>query len=278
MPGDAQDGAPLATTAAFVRRRRSYPRIVVAEHGKLPGSNEIGAKAASEAIQREIVRAGPVTCNLDAEPLLTYLLLVLPRRNPPNGRGANDTDHVVEVVGWGVADGKPYWEISNSWGEYWGEAGFGKVLRGVDDSMIESSCTYADVGGWGAPGVSFQAASDDEGRRDRTRLHAGPGSGSRRSAPVEPERAALVLLVAVVAFFVACLMLRRRCARPILRSLMTLSKSSPLPDSGDARSMGDSRVTPARNACTLTNAADGHGRADLNQCLVFLCCASCGPH
>ena len=42
-------------------------------------------------------------------------------------KGANDTDHVVEVVGWGVRMA-PFWEIRNSWGEYWGEAGFGKVL------------------------------------------------------------------------------------------------------------------------------------------------------
>jgi len=134
--------------------------------------------------------------------------------NPPLGRGANDTDHVVEVVGWGVADGKEFWEIRNSWGEYWGEAGFGRVLRGVDDSMIESSCTYADVGGWGAPGVSWQAASDDDG--DAIELVQSvswvwePAVGG----VVEPSRASLVLLVAVVAFGVAYLMLRRRGDAP----------------------------------------------------------------
>ena len=150
-----------------------------------------------------------MTCNLDAEPLLTYTSGIA-EANPPNGRGANDTDHVVEVVGWGVSNGKEYWEIRNSWGEYWGEAGFGKVLRGVDDSMIESSCTYADIGGWGAPGVNYQAASDDEG--DAIELVSTPVSWVWEPAvgPVEPERAALVLLVAVVAFFVAYLMLRRR--------------------------------------------------------------------
>ena len=207
VPGDSGDAH--ACDNGGVCATSPYPRIVVAEHGKLPGSNEIGAKAASEAIQREIVRAGPVTCNLDAEPLLSYTSGIA-EANPPNGRGANDTDHVVEVVGWGVHEGTDYWEIRNSWGEYWGEAGFGKVLRGVDDSMIESSCTYADIGGWGAPGVNYQAASDDEG--DAIELVSTPVSWVWEPAvgPVEPERAALVLLVAVVAFFVAYLMLRRR--------------------------------------------------------------------
>jgi len=207
VPGDASDAHPCDDGGTCATS--PYPRIVVSEHGKLPGSHEVGARKASEAIQREIVRAGPVTCNLDAEPLLTYVNGIA-EANPPLGRGANDTDHVVEVVGWGVADGKEFWEIRNSWGEYWGEAGFGRVLRGVDDSMIESSCTYADIGGWGAPGVSFQAASDDDG--DAIELVQSvswvwePAVGG----VVEPSRAAVVLLVAVVAFGVAYLMLRRR--------------------------------------------------------------------
>ena len=201
VPGDASDAH--ACDNGGVCATSPYPRIVVAEHGKLPGSNEIGAKAASEAIQREIVRAGPVTCNLDAEPLLTYTSGIA-EANPPNGRGANDTDHVVEVVGWGVYEGKPeYWEIRNSWGEYWGEAGFGKVLRGrrrLDDRKFVHVRGHRRLGR--APGVSFQAASDDED--DAIELVSTPVSWVWEPAvgPVEPERAALVLLVAVVAFFV----------------------------------------------------------------------------
>jgi cathepsin X len=32
------------------------------------------------------------------------------------GTNATDVDHDVEVVGWGVQDGQPYWHIRNSWG------------------------------------------------------------------------------------------------------------------------------------------------------------------
>ena len=70
VPGDAGDAHPCDNGGTCATS--PYPRLIVKEHGKLPGSNEIGAEAASEAIQREIVRAGPVTCNLDAEPLLSY--------------------------------------------------------------------------------------------------------------------------------------------------------------------------------------------------------------
>ncbi|EGB05916.1 hypothetical protein AURANDRAFT_17788, partial [Aureococcus anophagefferens] len=53
------------------------------------------------------------------------------------------TDHVIEVVGWGESDELgAYWEIRNSWGEYWGDNGFAKVRRGLNDGLIEAHCTW----------------------------------------------------------------------------------------------------------------------------------------
>jgi cathepsin B len=39
--------------------------------------------------------------------------------------------HAVKVIGWGVEDGTPYWEIVNSWNEGWGEAGHVRVSSAV---------------------------------------------------------------------------------------------------------------------------------------------------
>merc|ERR1719487_2181599 len=55
-----------------------------------------------------------------------------------------EVDHNVEVVGWGVTpDGTKYWVIRNSWGTYWGDMGWFKVSRGVNQQHIEDPCDWA---------------------------------------------------------------------------------------------------------------------------------------
>jgi cathepsin X len=53
------------------------------------------------------------------------------------GAGAN-IDHGISVVGYGVENGTKYWLIRNSWGSMWGEHGFVKLVRGVNNLGIES--------------------------------------------------------------------------------------------------------------------------------------------
>lgn len=54
-----------------------------------------------------------------------------------------DIVHDVSIVGFGVTeDGQKYWTVRNSWGTHWGEAGFFRVCRGVNNIAIESDCAW----------------------------------------------------------------------------------------------------------------------------------------
>ena len=48
--------------------------------------------------------------------------------------------HAIKIIGWGVTDdGVKYWLIANSWNETWGENGYFRMLRGVNECGIEGS-------------------------------------------------------------------------------------------------------------------------------------------
>merc|ERR1719343_1166189 len=57
---------------------------------------------------------------------------------------ASQIDHVMEVAGWGeTPSGIKYWVVRNSWGTYWGAAGWLKLKRGTNQMLSESECDWA---------------------------------------------------------------------------------------------------------------------------------------
>jgi len=125
----------------------SYPHATVKEYGTVSGA---------KAMQKEIAARGPISCGIDASPILKY-----------KGGIATDegesVDHVVSVVGWGTdADTQQkYWIVRNSWGQYWGEFGYIRVAFGA--LQLEQECAWAVPGEYTAPENDNQVACFEDG-------------------------------------------------------------------------------------------------------------------
>lgn len=100
-------------------------------------------------MQKEIFARGPITCGVQVpkEMLYNYAEVVAMHDGVWSSSDATNhslIDHDVSVTGWGAnSDGMPYWLVRNSWGTYWGDAGWFKIRRGDDHLSIESSCAWA---------------------------------------------------------------------------------------------------------------------------------------
>lgn len=104
---------------------------------------------------KEIFFRGPVSCGIDANPLLNYESGII--------KDAGDfVDHVISVVGWGTdpTEGM-YWIVRNSWGEFWGEMGFVRVAKGA--LLVEDQCTWAVPSGYTAPEIGNQVHCHEGG-------------------------------------------------------------------------------------------------------------------
>ncbi|EQC37066.1 hypothetical protein SDRG_05293 [Saprolegnia diclina VS20] len=104
-------------------------RYRAASYGNIKGEH---------AMMKELLN-GPITCGIACSDGFTF--------NYSAGifndtTGFMDVDHDVEIVGYGEEDGVKYWHIRNSWGTYWGENGFFKIVRGSNNLGIESDCTF----------------------------------------------------------------------------------------------------------------------------------------
>lgn len=115
---------------------KHYPNATILSYGAVKGS---------ENMKAEIYKNGPIACGINAEQIVDYTGGVLDLPNK-----LKIVNHIISVVGWGydATLDKQYWIIRNSWGSYWGELGFMRLVLGENQLGIEKTCAFAIPGNW----------------------------------------------------------------------------------------------------------------------------------
>ena len=114
----------------------SYPNVTIESYTALRGYNDM---------MNEIYKHGPIACGVAAPAIEDYQggIVDLPTFS-------KNIDHIISIVGWGYDNEmkKKYWIVRNSWGEYWGELGFFRIVLGENQLGIEGDCAAAIPGNW----------------------------------------------------------------------------------------------------------------------------------
>jgi cathepsin X len=114
----------------------TYPNATISKYGAVRGADNM---------KNEIIENGPIACGINAAEIDEYHGGIL---DVPNAK--KTINHIISIVGWGYDESidKQYWIIRNSWGSYWGEMGFMRLVLGDNQLGIERSCAWAIPGEW----------------------------------------------------------------------------------------------------------------------------------
>jgi cathepsin X len=103
------------------------------------GVDQYSDLTGEENMLQEIYQRGPIACGIAVpDALENYTTGIFWDKT-----GDTDIVHDISVVGFGVENGVKYWTVRNSWGSHWGESGFFRVVRGINNIGIESECAWA---------------------------------------------------------------------------------------------------------------------------------------
>ena len=95
-----------------------------------------------ETSMMQALQEGPIVCSMAVtDEFLAYKGFHIFK----DATGDQSLDHDISIIGYGTdsADGTDYWIGRNSWGTYWGNKGFFRIVRGSNNLGIETACTWA---------------------------------------------------------------------------------------------------------------------------------------
>lgn len=120
---DSETGYPYyARELGYCYYRSDYNTAEDTGFVDLPSGDE-------NALKTAVATIGPISVAIDA----THASFMSYRSGvyiePSCGNTLYNLDHAVLVIGYGTENGEDYWLVKNSWGTYWGDAGYIKMAR-----------------------------------------------------------------------------------------------------------------------------------------------------
>jgi len=100
----------------------------------------------ADSIKKELVENGPVVMSFEPSEDFMYYKDGVYKSGPHKiHQEWEQVDHAVLLIGYGMDKTAPYWTMQNSWGDDWGEDGYFRMARGIDESSCESIVVAAEV-------------------------------------------------------------------------------------------------------------------------------------
>lgn len=134
--------------------------------------SEFGTTLGEQQMMAEIFARGPIACSVAVTPAFeAYTGGIFDDRT-----NATDVDHAISVVGWGEDKSTKFWVVRNSWGSYWGEDGWFRVVRGVNNLGIEGECAFGvpKDDGWPTPVVTTVPTTTEEEEEEEEKMQQTP--------------------------------------------------------------------------------------------------------